>query len=82
MVVCGLGMQQYAMHIVTIQKTTFFELGVCISRVICAICKAKVLPLSSTSAACVLRTFINFGHFPASRSYKKILIKRKKCPSF
>ena len=26
---CGLGMQQYAMHNATIQKTTFFELGVC-----------------------------------------------------
>ena len=28
MVLCGLGMQQYAMHIATIQKTTLFELGV------------------------------------------------------
>ena len=28
MVLCGLSMQQYAMHIATIQKTTFFELGV------------------------------------------------------
>ena len=28
MVLCGLGMQQYAMHIATIQKITFFELGV------------------------------------------------------
>ena len=28
MVFCGLGMQQYAMHNATIQKTTFFELGV------------------------------------------------------
>ena len=28
MVLCGLGMQQYAMHNATIQKTTFFELGV------------------------------------------------------
>ena len=28
MVPCGLGMQQYAMHNATIQKTTFFELGV------------------------------------------------------
>ena len=27
-VLCGLGMQQYAMHNATIQKTTFFELGV------------------------------------------------------
>ena len=25
---CGLGMQQYAMHNATIQKTTFIELGV------------------------------------------------------
>ena len=28
MVLCGLGMQQHAMHNATIQKTTFFELGV------------------------------------------------------
>ena len=28
MVHCGLGMQQYAMHNATIQKTTFLELGV------------------------------------------------------
>ena len=28
MVLCGLGMQQYAMHNATIQKTTFSELGV------------------------------------------------------
>ena len=28
MVLCGLGMQQYAMHNATIQKATFFELGV------------------------------------------------------
>ena len=28
MVLCGLGIQQYAMHNATIQKTTFFELGV------------------------------------------------------
>ena len=28
MVLSGLSMQQYAMHIATIQKTTFFELGV------------------------------------------------------
>ena len=28
MVLCGLGMQQYAMHNATIQKTTFFEFGV------------------------------------------------------
>ena len=28
MVLCGLDMQQYAMHNATIQKTTFFELGV------------------------------------------------------
>ena len=28
MVRCGLGMQQCAMHNATIQKTTFFELGV------------------------------------------------------
>ena len=28
MVNCGLGMQQCAMHNATIQKTTFFELGV------------------------------------------------------
>ena len=28
MVLCGLGMQQYAMYNATIQKTTFFELGV------------------------------------------------------
>ena len=28
MLLCGLGMQQYAMHNATIQKTTFFELGV------------------------------------------------------
>ena len=28
MVRCGLGMQQYVMHNATIQKTTFFELGV------------------------------------------------------
>ena len=28
MVLCGLGMQQYIMHNATIQKTTFFELGV------------------------------------------------------
>ena len=28
MVLCGLGMQQCAMHNATIQKTTFFELGV------------------------------------------------------
>ena len=28
MVLCSLGMQQRAMHNVTIQKTTFFELGV------------------------------------------------------
>ena len=27
MVLCGLGMQQYAMYNATIQKTTFFELG-------------------------------------------------------
>ena len=27
MVLCGLGMQQYAMHNATIQKTTVFELG-------------------------------------------------------
>ena len=31
MVLCGLGMQQCAMHNATIQKTTFFELGVYIS---------------------------------------------------
>ena len=31
---CGLGMQQYAMHSATIQKTTFFELGVFIIYVI------------------------------------------------
>ena len=31
MVLCGLGMQQYAMHNATIQKTTFFELGVSFS---------------------------------------------------
>ena len=30
MVLCGLGMQKCAMHNATIQKTTFFELGVCI----------------------------------------------------
>ena len=29
MVLCGLGIQQCAMHNATIQKTTFFELGVC-----------------------------------------------------
>ena len=29
MVLCGLGMQQYAMHTATVQKTTFFEIGVC-----------------------------------------------------
>ena len=29
MVRCGLGMQQCAMHNATIQKTNFFELGVC-----------------------------------------------------
>ena len=28
MVLCGLGMQQCAMHNATIQKTTFLELGV------------------------------------------------------
>ena len=28
MVLCGLGMQQCAMHNATVQKTTFFELGV------------------------------------------------------
>ena len=28
MVLCGLRMQQYAMHNATIQKTAFFELGV------------------------------------------------------
>ena len=28
MVLYGLGMEQYAMHNATIQKTTFFELGV------------------------------------------------------
>ena len=28
MVLCGLGMQQYAMHNAAIQKTTFFEIGV------------------------------------------------------
>ena len=28
MVLCGMGMQQCAMHNATIQKTTFFELGV------------------------------------------------------
>ena len=28
MVLCGLGMQQYAMHNATIQKTTIFEFGV------------------------------------------------------
>ena len=28
MVLCGLVMKQYAMHNVTIRKTTFFELGV------------------------------------------------------
>ena len=28
MVLCGLGMQQCAIHNATIQKTTFFELGV------------------------------------------------------
>ena len=28
MMLCGLGMQQYTMHNATIQKTTFFELGV------------------------------------------------------
>ena len=28
MVLCSLGMQQYLMHNATIQKTTFFELGV------------------------------------------------------
>ena len=28
MVHCGLGMQQCAMHNATIQKTTFFELGI------------------------------------------------------
>ena len=28
MVLCGLGMQQCAMHNATIQKKTFFELGV------------------------------------------------------
>ena len=28
MVLCGLGMQQCAMHNATIQNTTFFELGV------------------------------------------------------
>ena len=28
MVLCGLGMQQYAMHDARIPKTTFFELGV------------------------------------------------------
>ena len=27
MVLCGLGMQQYAMHNATIQKTTYFEFG-------------------------------------------------------
>ena len=30
-VLCGLGMQQCAMHNATIQKTTFFELGVYMS---------------------------------------------------
>ena len=29
MVRCGMGMQQCAMHNATIQKTTFFKLGVC-----------------------------------------------------
>ena len=29
MVLCGLDMQQCAMHNATIQKTTFFELAVC-----------------------------------------------------
>ena len=28
MVLCGLGMQQYAMHNATTQETIFFELGV------------------------------------------------------
>ena len=27
MLLCGLGMEQYAIHNATIQKTTFFELG-------------------------------------------------------
>ena len=29
MVLCGLGMQQYTMHSATIQKKTFFDIGVC-----------------------------------------------------
>ena len=35
MVLCGLGMQQYAMHNATIQKTTFSELGVYFSLLNC-----------------------------------------------
>ena len=35
MVLCDLGMQQYAMHNATIQKTTFFELGVYIYECTC-----------------------------------------------
>ena len=36
MVLCALGMQQYAMHNATIQKTTFFELGVEVDWELCA----------------------------------------------
>ena len=32
---CGLGMQQCVMHSATIQKTTFFELGVCMCVCVC-----------------------------------------------
>ena len=37
-VLCGLGMQQYAMHNATIQKTTFFELGVYSKRNVSSSC--------------------------------------------
>ena len=91
MVLCGLGMQQCAMYTATIQKTTFFELGVYSTMGDVALtnitretkyfhdCDTFQNKCSSPffSLGYVLSMFFNFGHFSVSRSYKKDSYEKK-----
>ena len=62
MVLCGLGMQQYAMHNETIQKTAFFELGVYTLK------KVIVSILSAASSKILLRKLCVFVLFDVKKS--------------
>ena len=62
MVLCGLGIQQYAMHNATIQKTTFFELGAYTLK------KVMVSILSAASSKILLRKLCVFVLFDVKKS--------------